>query len=149
MKYMSDAEYEFVTDVKNKKSIARGAGKKKSHSSKSRKCTLPSDKYTKKQLNSLNGKVKTYRLGEPMTWHEFTVMPDDLQRMYIKELRKKFNVPDEELANDFGIKHNTFSKHISNLGLCSRKASTLDSNWYETEDHEKFTAWWIIAKEAK
>ena len=110
---------------------------------------MPSDHYTKKQLESMNGEVKTYQLGKPMSLEDFGELPDDLKKMYIKELRKKFNVPDEELAVAFGIEDDEFRKLVSNLGIGSRKASLYSSNWYESEDHEKFKDWWIIAKEVQ
>ena len=149
MAYMSDEKYEYIQDIKEKNHTAKSSHNRKGHCGKGGRVVLPSDHYTKKQLESMNGEVKTYRLGKPMTWEGFTELPDDLKKMYIKELRKKFNVPDEELAAAFGIEDDEFSKCVLNLGIGSRKASLYSSNWYESEDHEKFKDWWIIAKEVQ
>ena len=149
MAYMSDEKYEYIQDIKEKNHTAKSSHNRKGHCGKCGRVVMPSDHYTKKQLESMNGEVKTYQLGKPMSWEYFCNLPDDLKKMYIKELRKKFNVPDEELAVAFGIEDDEFRKCVSNLGIGSRKASLYSSNWYETEDHDKFKSWWVIAEEVK
>ena len=149
MAYMSDEKYEYIQDTKDKKHTARSAHNRRGHCGKCGRVMMPSDHYTKKHLESLNGEVKTYQLGNPMSLEDFIELPDDLKIMYIKKLRKMFNVPDEELADAFGIERDKFSKCISNLGIGSRKYCDFDKNWYETEKHDKFKSWWIIAKEVK
>lgn len=149
MSYISDETYEYTQDIKEKKHTARSSYNRRGHCGKGGRAMLPSDYYTKKQLESMHGEVKTYQLGKPMSWNEFIFIPDDLKKMYIKKLRKKFNVPDEGLAAAFGIEDDEFRKCISDLGICSCKVSLYSSNWYETENYEKFKSWWIIAKEVK
>ena len=149
MAYMSDEKYEYNQDIKDKKHTAMSAHNRRGHCGKGGRVMMPSDHYTKKHLESLNGEVKTYQLGNPMSLKDFIELPDDLKIMYIKKLRKMFDVPDEELADAFGVEHDKFSKCISNLGIGSRKSCDFDKNWYETEKHDKFKSWWIIAKEVK
>lgn len=144
---MSEERNMFFEEVNERTVTARSARNRKNRDVKGGRVILPSDHYTKKQLESMNGEVKTYRLGEPMTWDEFCVMPDDLKYMYINDLRKKFGVPDEALADAFGVRHDKFSKRISNLGMKKWKATLDGYNWYETADHEKFNAWWVITEE--
>lgn len=65
----------------------------------------------------MNGEVKAYRLHEPMTWAEFKELPDDLKVMYIKWLRKKFDVSNASIAAMFGISKSSMSKCAKALGL--------------------------------
>lgn len=149
MAYMSDEKYEYIQDIKEKNHTAKSSHNRKGHCGKRGRVAMPSDHYTKRKLESMNGEVKTYQLGKPMSWKDFGELPDDLKKIYIKELRKKFNVPDEEMAAAFGIEDDEFRTCISNLGIGSSKASLYFSNWYETEDHDKFKSWWVIAEEVK
>lgn len=66
---------DFDFDVKQKKDIARSARKKIS-GSKSRRCRLPHDGLSPTQLAALNGPVKSYKLGQPMDWATFNMMPE-------------------------------------------------------------------------
>lgn len=148
MARMSEEMYEFIQDINEKSFTARSARNRKTHRGKGGKVILPSDHYSKKQLEAMNGEVKTYRLGEPMSWKELRAMPEDLQRMYIKELRKKFNVPDIELAQLFNVKPDKMDIYIHNLGLpVNYSVNEYGLDWYDTDDHEKFVSWWTNAKE--
>ena len=146
MSYMSDERYEFIQDVKEKSFTARSAHNRRGACGKGGRAIMPSDHYTKKQLESMNGEIKIYRLGEPMTWDEFNAMPDDLQREYIVRLRKQFNVPDERLADAFGIKSEEFNSYISKFRLRPCKAINEICNWYDTDDCVRFTTWWVSMK---
>ncbi len=64
---------------------------------------LASDDLTKTQWESLNGEVKTYQLGKPMTWGQFDILPDDLKSMYIKRLRDKFGTSNMDIAEMLGV----------------------------------------------
>lgn len=46
---------------------------------------LPSDGMTPARLN---GPCRTYRLGVPMKLSQLEAMPEDLQRMYLRRLRR-------------------------------------------------------------
>ena len=93
---MNDFEY----DCKCKKDIARSAH---NHVNARRgKCKLPHEYLTKKELNELNGEVKTYDLGNPMDLDTFRGMPEDLKRQYIEDLQERFHANDRMLAEMLG-----------------------------------------------
>lgn len=112
---MTDEKYTFVSDVMEKKRTARGSHNKRTHCGKGGRVRLPSDNLTRKELNAMNGEVKSYRLNDPMTWAEFKTMPDDLKITYIKLLREKFGVSDSKIAEMMGIGQNTMSKESRRL----------------------------------
>lgn len=145
MAWMSDEKYEYIEDVKDKAFTARSARNKKGHTGKGGAVRTASDFMTKKQLDALNGECKTYRLGAPMSWDEFSKMPDDLKAMYIKNLRKKFNVPDLELATAMGIGYIAFTECLKNIKVKPFETSSRD--WYDTDDHGRFVTWWKISEE--
>ena len=99
---MGDAEYLFNQTSYGAKRLARGAFAKK-NGCKSRRCSLPSDKLTPKQLRERNGKVKTYNLSKPMDWKTFKEMDDLLKCSYLEKLVKDYNARCTDLANMFGV----------------------------------------------
>lgn len=134
---MTNEKYEFFEDCKEKAITARSARNRRARNGSGGGVKLPSDYLSEKQLNSLNGECKTYRLGAPMSWDEFSEMPNDLKAMYIKSLRKKFNVPDENIAEMMGISRPTFCKLIVELGLGGGKGTGGKRVW----DEEGFFVW--------
>lgn len=139
MAWMSDEKYEFIEDVKEKRITARSARNKKGHTGKGGAMRTASDFMSKKERGSLHGECKTYKLGEPMTWEKFSEMPDDLKAIYIKSLRKKFNVPDTEIADMLGVDIlvlNEFSSTVKQDRLV-----TDDHSWYNTDDCGRFLTW--------
>jgi hypothetical protein len=84
---------------------------------------FPSDNLSKKELQAMNGEVKTYRLNNPMKWDEFKAMPDDIKITYIKALRQKFNVDGKSIAEMLGVSAYTFSHEIVRLGISTGKNS--------------------------
>lgn len=102
MARLPDEQWAMIEDSIDKKRTAASAFKQRSHCGKSG-CSLPSDFRTKKELNAMNGEVKSYRLNAPMSWDEFKEMPNDLRVTYIQSLRDKFNVPDQHIAEMFDV----------------------------------------------
>ena len=124
---MTNVKYEFLQDCHEKAITARSARNRKRYPGKKGPVKLPSDYMSEKEKEALNGECKTYKLGAPMSWDEFNKMPDDLKVMYIKNLRKKFNVPD----------------CLKTVILKPRHWGIDGCNWYDTDDHGCFNAWWI------
>lgn len=114
---MNDERYVFVQDTKEKKSTARSARSKRTHTGKGGSVKLPSDYMTKKEIRAMNGECKSYRLNEPMKWKEFKAMPDDLKVTYIKILQQKYNVPCTQLGEMFGVNRLTVSKMLKELNI--------------------------------
>lgn len=114
---MTDEKYTFISDVREKKRTAAGAFHKRTHCGKGGAVKFPSDYMTKKEINAMNGEVKSYKLNDPMTWAEFKAMPDDIKIKYIKVLREKFNVSDRTISEMLGIHWQTFGIEAKRLGI--------------------------------
>lgn len=134
---MTDEKYEFLQDCRDKKITARSARSTRTHCGKGGAVKFPSDYMSEKEIQSMNGKCESYRMNDPMTWEQFKSMPKDLQIMYIKALRKKYNVPDKNIAEMMGISRPTFCKFIVDLGLGGGKGTGGKRVW----DKESFFAW--------
>lgn len=65
----------------------------------------------------MNGAVKEYRLNDPVGWDEFKAWPDDIKVLYIKSLRKAYNVSDTHIAKMLGVGQSTFNYHKKRLGV--------------------------------
>lgn len=133
---MKDETYAFISDVKEKKVTARSARHMRTHCGKGGRVRLPSDNLSKKELMKMSGECKSYRLNDPMAWKEFMSMPVDLRVTYIKLLRQKFNVPDKNLAEMFGVNKDYVYRTFKQLGL-QRDVRTSHPKW----DKEGFWAW--------
>ena len=106
---MTDEKYTFITDVAEKKRIARGAFNKRTHNGKGGKVRFPSDYLSNKERNKMNGKVREYRMNSPITYSEFKKYPDDLKKKYIQRLRDMFDVSDTDIAAMMGVKAKTLN----------------------------------------
>lgn len=109
---MNDFDY----DVHQKKVIARGAFYRKC-GAKSKRCTLPSDNLTKKELNALNGELKTYNIHQRMTWEQFKDIPDDMAAAHIHYLVDTFGANLNAIAESMGVSHVTVSRYIKEHSL--------------------------------
>lgn len=143
MPWMTDEEYEYTQDCKEKKITARSARHMRTHNGKSGAVKLPSDYLSKKELRNMNGPVESYRMNDPMTWEQFKKLPDDLKVTYVKALREKYKVPDSALAEAMGISTQVFGKWMRCYGLGTGKGSgAAGRHWYGTYEHNQFVAWW-------
>lgn len=109
---MTDFDY----DCLQKKKIA-GQAKYRKRGSKSKKCTLPSDRLTHKQWKDRCGPVVTYNFGKPMGWDDFKQMPVHIQAEYIVNLQKKFGATAVDLGDMFGVRALTVRKHAESNKL--------------------------------
>ena len=109
---MSDFEYEVI----QKKRTANSARHRKC-GSKSKKCSLPSDRLTHKQWKDRCGPVITYNLNKPMIWDDFKKMPVDIQAQYITSLQQNYGVTAVDLGNMFGVRALTVRKHAESNDL--------------------------------
>lgn len=94
--------HDFDYDVMQKKRIASGAVHRK-RGSKSKKCTLPSDFLSKKELKAMNGEVKTYNIHERMDWRTFKSLPEDVAKAHINWLVETFGCNAGAMAECFGV----------------------------------------------
>ena len=107
---MNDFDYE----VKQKRELARAARYRK-RGSKSKKCSLPSDYLTQKQLRERNGNVEYYSLNAPMKWATYKTMPDDLKAEYITSLANRYHVTQTDIAEMMGVSRSYMVKEIHRL----------------------------------
>ncbi len=132
---MKDEEFVYKSDVRDKAITARSARKTRTHCGKGGRVRFPSDNLSKKELQKMNGEVKSYRLNSPMNWAEFKSMPDDLKVVYIQALRNKYDVSNKHLSIALGWPHASLDKVVKKLGLNTGKRGNYA--W----DKEGFYAW--------
>ena len=133
---MRDEEYEFFSDCREKKSTAASAFKRRTHTGKGGRVRFPSDHLSKKELEKMNGETKSYRLNEPMSWQEFKAMPEDIQKMYLTLLIKKYNPS----ASDIGKMMGCCGQSVLNWG--KKLGIVFERRGGQTEwDKEGWYAW--------
>ena len=118
---MNDETFVFHQEIREKKTAARSAHNKRTHTGKRGAVKFPTDYMTKKELAKMSGEVKAYRLNDPMSWAEFKAMPEDIQTSYIKNIRDKFNVPAYKIGEMFGVSAWTMSEVCKRLSIVFRK----------------------------
>ena len=107
---MNDVEFILKEDIKEKKQAGRGYYHKK-NGSKSKKCRLPSDSLSKKEIEKMNGECKVYNFNKPMSYSNFCAMPVDLRIKYLEMLRDKFGANQTEISKMMGVAVTTLSSH--------------------------------------
>lgn len=112
---MTDEKYMFVSDVKDKKRVARGANAKVRGTG--RRVNFPSDYMSEKERNAMNSDVKSFDLGQPMKWAEFCAMPDDLRREYIVRLQNLYRAGDVAIGQMMGVSKTVVLKQRGVLGI--------------------------------
>ena len=149
MARLPDEQWAMIEDSINKKNIARSSHNKRTHCGSSGGVRLPSDYMTRKELKSMNGEVKTYKMHDPMTWKEFRELPDDLKKEYIKYIRERFGAPNTAIAEAFGVSNTLFGNWIRCLGLASGKCHCgTSSKWAKTDESTLFKKWWNREEES-
>lgn len=95
----SDIEKLLKTDERQKKAAGLGAHHKAKTGGK---VHFPSDNLTQAQIDKLSGEVKTYNLKKPLTWAEFSALPEDLKKEYIKRAANLMSKPRMKVKLDPG-----------------------------------------------
>lgn len=108
--------HDFDYDVMQKKRIASGAAHRK-RGAKSKKCTLPHDNLTQKELRALSGEVKTYNIHQRLFWQQFKELPDDLAAEHIKYLADTFGANQSAIAEALGVCTATVRRYIQENGI--------------------------------
>lgn len=100
---MSDAEYVYRQDLREKKITSYGAFHKK-RGAKSKKCIFPSDYLTKKEKKKLNSEITTWDMSKFYAYDEFKKLPPDIQVEYLNKLIKKYDITVVTVAKEvFGV----------------------------------------------
>jgi hypothetical protein len=103
-----------------KKRIASGAAHRK-RGAKSKKCTLPHDNLTKKELRALSGEVKTYNIHQRLAWAQFKELPDDLAAEHIAYLVDTFGANIGAIAAALGVCYDSVFKYLKSKGIKLKK----------------------------
>lgn len=103
---MTDVEFILREDSRSKKSAGRGVYARK-RGSKSKACSLPSDRLTEKQKKELSGEVKTYNLSTRLSYAEFKQLPPDLMAEYINKLVSTYGANINDIAHSMGVTRET------------------------------------------
>lgn len=124
---------DFDFDVKEKKKIARSASKRVG---RTRKVTLPSDSLSIAEIKKLEGEVKVYKIGQPITLEELRSYPREMQIKYLEWIRDNLGATTGMLSEMFGISANyscTALRRMNLIGILPKGNS--ESN------HKKFKKW--------
>ena len=135
MPWMSDEQYMFFSDSRDKKSIAASAHKQRTHCGKGGGVKFPSDYLSKKEIKAMSGECKTYRMNDPITREEFTEWPNEHKIAYIQNIRERFGASDRHIASLFEVSAMTLGVWIKDLGLEFK--NECGENW----DRDTFIAW--------
>lgn len=115
--WLSDEEYIYRQDIKEKKSAGRGAFYKK-NGSKSKKCSLPSDFMSRKEIKKLSGECNSWSMKEFYSYKDFKKMPDDLALQYVNSLINRFNIGIGIISEDvMGCTSMALKNNLKSRGL--------------------------------
>lgn len=96
---MTDIQYVYRNDIREKKNTGRGAFHKKC-GAKSKKCNFPSDYLSRKEKMAMSGECKTYDMRKFYSWEEFKQFPDDIQLRYLNSLITRYDVTISAIAEE-------------------------------------------------
>ncbi len=102
----------FDDDIREKKRIANQARYRK-RGSRSKKCTLSTDRMTHKQWLERCGETVTYNFNKPIAWQEFCKPPIHIQKEYLLNLIQQYSTTASDLAKMFGVTPQSVTKHCS------------------------------------
>lgn len=113
---MTDEEYVFKQTERERKRDGRGAFNKKRQGGKT--VRFPSDYMTKKERESMNGDIKTWKEKEFYTYEEFKKLPQDVQIRHLNSVMTRFNCGLKTIADvEFSTDAQTIRGYLENNGL--------------------------------
>ena len=122
---MTDEEYIFRQDVREKAVTARSSHNRKGSC---RRCSFSTDKMTRREWEKMNGPISTVQLGQPMTWEEFSGMPESLRRQYIQDILAHYDVGPNAIGRMLGVSGPYCGKRLRELGFTfSTRASAKET----------------------
>lgn len=113
---MTDIEYMFRQDIREKKAAGRGVYGKRT-GSKTKYVGLPQTHMSDAQLKRRNGPLLTYNINTFNDWTSFRNLPYDLQKTYMQNLLATYNVNAQILADTYGVHKNTFLNYLKARGI--------------------------------
>lgn len=132
---MTEGEFLFRQTAKEAKRIARGSYNKK-RGSKSRKCSLPSDRMTKGEWKRMNGPVNSFNpasMKKEYRWDVFSAMPEDIQKVYLQNLVENHGARVCDIANYLGTNAGNMSNFLwrKKIKLDTSKARKPSLAWLD------------------
>ena len=94
---MTDEEYLFRQTERERK--RNGYGDKCKKRQGGRVVRLPSDNLTRKEMEAMNGEVKSYSLKAFYSWDEFKSLPDDIKLRWINSFITRYNIGIKTVAD--------------------------------------------------
>ena len=111
---MTDEEFMFHQEVRQKKTTSYGAFHKK-NGARSKKCNFPHDYLTKKELLKMNSEPITYDLKKFYSYEEFKKFPKDIAITYLQRLTDTYHVGVRAIAAViFEITFSTLDSYLRN-----------------------------------
>ena len=96
-----------MEEIREKKSVANSGKCKCVHSGRVRVRTA-SDALSDRDWDRMNGHIRIYQLGRPLTRRQFLALPEDLRRLYVKLLRDKHGATRQQArqltGEDYGLR---------------------------------------------
>ena len=111
---MTAERFVYNSEIRERKNIAHSARRKKG-GSKSKKCTLPSDRISDAQKKKMNGPVETVNLNKTMSYEELKALNPSLQFMYLEHLVRNHKARRVDLIEMLGVPTPTFSRFLRRL----------------------------------
>ena len=106
---MTDERFTFIADIKEKNSTKSGAYHR-INGSKSKRCTLPSDRLTPAQLKRRNSPVESIKLNKPCTYAELKTVTPSLQFLYLDHLVHEYKARRVDLLTMLCISNTCLTK---------------------------------------
>ena len=96
-----------MEEIREKKSVANSGKCKRVHCGRVRVRTA-SDVLSDRDWDRMNGHIRIYQLGRPLTRRQFLALPEDLRRVYVKLLRDKHGATRQQVrqmtGEDYGLR---------------------------------------------
>ena len=129
---MTDEEYLFRQDVKEKAITARSSHKR--GNSRRRHCSFSTDHMTRREWEKMNGPVRSVKLDRALTWDQFSDLSESLRKQYIQNILNNYDVGPNALARMFGVSGPYCGKRLRELGFAfTSRASAADTARFETD----------------
>lgn len=129
---------DFTDDVRERKNLSRAARYRK-NGSKSRKCPLPQDYMTKKELQAMNGNVESYSLGVAKSYKEYSILPNDLKKQYVNFLCDRFKISQRQFASMLGVSLTTATKLAKEVGGWPYDGKSVRQDAIQRQEWNEFT----------
>lgn len=120
---MTDEEYLFRQDVREKAITARSSHKRVTSCRK--RCRLSTDRMTRREWEKMNGPVNTVQLGQPMSWDKFAGLPESLRRQYIQDILAHYDVGPNAIGRMLGVSGPYCGKRLRELGFTFEKRASM------------------------